>query len=92
MPTFHLRGSEGHPPPFPPPEQQIVKSVDSLDRLAKKADVMMEVVARSLKVTPPSETEPRLQSDMLMVNVARHTVKTRGAQGDGEWGTRSEEM
>lgn len=38
------------PPLLPPLEQKIVKSVDSLDRLAKKADFIIEVIAGSLKV------------------------------------------
>lgn len=38
------------PPLLPPLEQQIVKSVDSLDSLAKKADFIIEVIAGSLKV------------------------------------------
>ena len=51
--TLHLTSSALSPPVF---QQQIVKSVDSPDRLAKKVEFIIEVIAWSLKVihSPPS--------------------------------------
>lgn len=67
--------------PFSPSfQQQIVKSVDSFDRRAKKAEFIIQVIAWSVKVIHSfyQTQRPHPQSDMLTVNVLRHTVKKRG--------------